>query len=256
MPFLDGVPCSIHGIVLPDGGTAALRPVELAVLHSPRSRRFVHGGQSTWWDPPPADREAMRDLARRVGAHLAAAHGYRGGFGVDGVLTADGFRPTELNPRLSAGFTAVGAVDPAFFWLLQAALVAGDDPGLDVADLESLVPLMDATRAGRPTAVGHGVSVGSPAPRPVLLHDGRLVRSELDLGSRVVAADIASGFVARVEPCALLRPGDRMAPLNHALMAFCDRELGTRFLADDDLTWGRDPTAGSAAGSGAADAAP
>ena len=28
MPFLEGVPCSIHGFVLPDG-TAALRPVEI-----------------------------------------------------------------------------------------------------------------------------------------------------------------------------------------------------------------------------------
>ena len=89
MPFLDGVPCSIHGFVLPDG-TAALRPVEIAMLRDEAERRFVYGGLGTSWDPPAADREEMRDVVRRVGAHLQAAHGYRGAFGIDGVLTADG----------------------------------------------------------------------------------------------------------------------------------------------------------------------
>ena len=104
MPFLDGVPCSIHGFVLPDG-TAALRPVEIATLRNPVDRSFVYGGLGTTWDPPAADRDEMRDAARRVGRHLQRAHGYRGAFGIDGVLTADGFRPTELNTRMSAGAT-------------------------------------------------------------------------------------------------------------------------------------------------------
>src|ERR671920_1844814 len=68
MPFLDGVPCSIHGLVLPDG-TAAFRPVELAILRD-AGRRFVYGGQGTTWDPPDADRAAMRDLVRRTGECL------------------------------------------------------------------------------------------------------------------------------------------------------------------------------------------
>ena len=124
MPFLDGVPCSIHGFVLPDG-TAALRPVEIAMLRNAAERRFVYGGLGTSWDPPAADREEMRDVVRRVGAHLQAAHGYRGAFGIDGVLTADGFRPTELNTRMSAGATTVAEVDRRFFTLLQANLVGG-----------------------------------------------------------------------------------------------------------------------------------
>ena len=80
----------------------------------------------------------MRAIARRVGAHLQAAHGYRGAFGIDGVLTADGFRPTELNTRMSAGATAVSQVDRRFFTLLQANLVAGVDTGLTAADVEGL----------------------------------------------------------------------------------------------------------------------
>src|SRR6266536_534005 len=34
MPFLEGIPCSIHGIVFPDG-VAALRPVEMVTLRAP-----------------------------------------------------------------------------------------------------------------------------------------------------------------------------------------------------------------------------
>lgn len=145
MPFLDGVPCSIHGFVLADG-TAVLRPVEIAVLRDRSARTFVYGGLSSTWDPPEADREHLREVARRVGEHLRSAHGYRGAFGVDGVLTADGFLPTELNPRLSAGATLLARVDTDFFQLLQANLLAGVDTGATVADVEELLPAMDAAR--------------------------------------------------------------------------------------------------------------
>lgn len=47
MPFLDGIPCSVHGFVLPDG-VAALRPVEMVVLRQPGSARFRYAGSSTW----------------------------------------------------------------------------------------------------------------------------------------------------------------------------------------------------------------
>ncbi len=229
-PFLDGVPCSIHGLVLPDG-TAALRPVELAVLRDDARRRFVYGGLSTWWDPPVADREEMRAAVRRVGSHLADAHGYRGAFGVDGVLTADGFLPTELNPRLSAGLTVLAEADPDLVGLLQQHLLAGLDPGLTVADVESLVPLLDARRTGRPSAVGQGVSLGGTVGYRVSLVDGRLVRDDAGAGSAtLVAADTPVGFVARIDPADdLLTPGQRLAPVNVALLAHLDETYGTGF---------------------------
>lgn len=226
MPFLDGVPCSIHGFVLgaEAGGTAVFRPVEMAVLRHRETRSFVYGGLSTWWDPPAADREVMRAAARRVGDHLAAAHGYRGAFGIDGVLTVDGFRPTELNTRASAGVSTLARVDPAFFSLLQDHLVAGLDHGLTVDDVESLVPLLDARRAGRPSAVGQGVSLGGDLSHPVVLRAGRLERAPAGVvtGTTLVAADTPVGFFAKLDPCALLAEGDRLAPLNVALMAHLD----------------------------------
>ena len=60
------------------------------------------------------------------------------------VLTADGFRPTELNTRLAAGAELLAALDSDLVHLLQIHLVAGLDTGVTVADLEALVPVMDA----------------------------------------------------------------------------------------------------------------
>jgi hypothetical protein len=148
MPLLAGVPCSIHGLVLP-GGTAVLRPVEIRTEPDPAGR-FVARGLRTTWDPPDAGRAEMRAAARRVGDHLAAAHDYRGAFGVDGVLTADGFRPTELNPRMSAGLQLLARAAPDLLALLQDTLLAGEDPGLRPEDVETLVPLMDGERQALP----------------------------------------------------------------------------------------------------------
>jgi uncharacterized protein (UPF0262 family) len=84
-------------------------------------------------------------LAHRLPAHVAAAIEE---FDPDrrGVSLAG---PFELNTRMSAGASTVADVDRRFFTFLQANLVAGVDTGLTVDDLESLVPLTDATRTGK-----------------------------------------------------------------------------------------------------------
>ena len=207
-PFLDGVPCSIHGLVLPDG-TAALRPVEIAILRDLEQRRFVYGGIGTFWDPPAEDREEMRDAVRRVGAHLQSAHGYRGAFGIDGVLTAQGFLPTELNTRMSAGATTVAQVDDLFFALLQSALVEGRDTGLTAGDVETLVVLMDAERTGKAVAVAEGPKVGGSHSFPVSWDGRDFARSTEETGNVLVVADTPTGFFAKVDPCVSLAPGRR-----------------------------------------------
>ena len=63
MPFLEGVPCSIHGMVLPDG-TAAFRPVEIAMVRDPVRRRLLLSGLATTWDPPAGG--PGRDARRRT----------------------------------------------------------------------------------------------------------------------------------------------------------------------------------------------
>ena len=43
MPFLEGIPCSIHGMVFP-GGVAAFRPVEMVTLRQPGGPGSARGG--------------------------------------------------------------------------------------------------------------------------------------------------------------------------------------------------------------------
>jgi hypothetical protein len=228
MPFLEGVPCSIHGFVLPDG-TAALRPVEIAVLRDPARRKLVYGGLGTTWDPPPADREQMRAAVRRVGAHLQRAHGYRGAFGIDGVLTADGFRPTELNTRMSAGATTVAEVDRAFFVMLQAALVAAVDTGISAAQVEELVSLMDAHRTGRVVAVADDVRVSHEETYPVAWDGTSFARADAETGNVLSIGATPTGFFATVDPCAALAQGERLATVTAGLLELADREYGSSF---------------------------
>ncbi|MGZ5404861.1 MAG: hypothetical protein ACXWDL_09450, partial [Nocardioides sp.] len=212
-----------------------LRPVEIATLRNAEQRRLVFGGLSSWWDPAPADREEMRDVARRVGEQLRSAYAYRGAFGVDGVLTADGFRPTELNPRLPAGLNVAGGVDLRLLSFLQVSLLADLDTGLTVADVESLLPLLDRHREGRPLAVGTGRTLSGPDDFPVtvtLAADGtssRIDRADTDTGDRLVLSDTPTGFFVQLDPCTSLTTGARLAPLNVALMGFLDREYDTGF---------------------------
>ena len=239
MPFLEGVPCSIHGMVL-DDGVAVFRPVELAILRNPARHVFVYGGQGTFWDPPDADRDQMRELVRRTGEHLRRWAGYRGAFGIDGVLTVDGFLPTEINTRLTGGLTGLArAADLALFQLLQVNLVLGRDAGLTASQLESwAVPAMDRYRVGKPVAVSGRRTVEEPTNIAVTW-DGRDLRRADETGPADDAADDADvmvqvapssvGTFARLHPCRVLRPGDRIGPLNAALMRFLDDEIGTRF---------------------------
>jgi hypothetical protein len=228
LPFLEGVPCSIHGFVLPDG-TAVLRPVEIVTLRDLEARTMAYSGLGSTWDPPSADRDTMRAAARRVGAHLQRDHGYRGAFGVDGVLTADGFRPTELNTRMSAGATALSVVDKRFFTFLQAALVAGTDPGITAADVEGLVPAMDAARVGKVIAFGEGVKQPSQESYPVSYDGAAFARAEEETGNLLQVGATPSGLFARVEPCAAVVPGRRVAPVNAALLRLLDASYGTSF---------------------------
>ena len=159
-PFLEGVPCSIHGMVLGDT-TLAFRPCEMMVLLDLERETFEYARAATFWDPSPDDRADMRSVARVIGDVLRTRVGYRGVFTVDGVLTADGFRPTEVNPRFGGALpqrlpTADGGILPLFF--VHLAAVTGNLDQIDPHALEDLiVHRLDEHRAGSafiPTSTG------------------------------------------------------------------------------------------------------
>jgi hypothetical protein len=229
MPFLEGIPCSIHGVVFPRG-VATFRPVEMVTLRQPGSSRLRYAGAATFWDPPPADREVMRDLARRVGEGLRERVGYRGAFTVDGVLAAEGFRPTELNPRLGAGLSAMTRDLPELpVGLLDRALVEGEPLALEAGELEGQVlAAADRTRAGGAWTVTT-VTASSTQELPLVFEggvcrpvaDGQAPDGVLSFGPSGVG-----GFVRLALDPARVPTGPSVAPLAVAAFALADERFG------------------------------
>lgn len=143
MPFLEGLPASIHGWVT-NSGVAVFLPVEILMLRPADRSGFVYAGVSTLWNAPERATEEMRGIAKNVGEALSESDGYRGPFGIDGILTADGFRPTELNPRMSAGAgVQLGSVDLPLGLLMRCeieGLIEVDHEWLEDAAIDQRKP--------------------------------------------------------------------------------------------------------------------
>lgn len=247
--FLDGVPCSIHGLCLPDG-VAVFRPVELATLRNPDRGRFVYAGMGTTWEPAPSDAEEMRRLARALGEHLSRRYGYRGGFGIDGVMTADGFRVNEVNPRFSGGLTRLARIAPeAHLELVQVNALLGRDVGKSVAEIEDeTLRMLDDNRfidamglSDRHLFDDHveiAVAAGDARLEPADLSDPRVTADtpgEVSTDVLSVIGSVAAGpsplgsFVRFTVSDDVLRVGDRVAPYSALLLDFADRTWGTDF---------------------------
>ena len=154
MPFVEGVPCSVHGIVFPEG-VAVFRPMELLTLRRPGSGEFVYAGSASYWDPARADREAIRAIGRRIGEGLQAQVAYRGAYTVDGVLGEDGFIPTEINTRIGAAIRHnVDHLPDLPLNALMFAAAEGERLDYRPAQLEAFVlEHAEARRSGGPRRV-------------------------------------------------------------------------------------------------------
>ncbi|MEM1413390.1 MAG: hypothetical protein AAGH15_00745 [Myxococcota bacterium] len=190
MPFLEGIPCSMHGFVFPDGQTIALRACEMLVLRTPGSARLAYAAASTFWLPRDEDAEAMRTATLRTAARLRDAHGYVGSFTVDGVVTEEGFRPTELNPRFGAAIARLAKGEPRLpLYLLHLALTAGEDLDYRPKGLETL--LVEASLKKPAGSAWRGV------PRAVEAREAALV---VDEGVRFAAEGETPTFRVRMGP--------------------------------------------------------
>jgi hypothetical protein len=223
MPFVEGIPCSVHGIVLPDG-VAVLRPVEMVTLR--RGHEFVYAGCATYWDPTPAVREQMRSIARRAGEQLAREVDFKGTFTVDGVVAADGFWPTELNPRFGAGIMTIARGTGIPMVLVNDLIVAGHDIGRTAAELEADVLAQGDAHRGGGTWISGLDGELEEIDRPVAF-DGS-AWSWAGSHDRVAGLVTASaGFVrCRYEPTAT-PTGWSTGPRAAAFWEFLDRDRGT-----------------------------
>ncbi len=229
MPFLEGLPCSIHAFVLPHR-VEVFRPVEMLILRDPRAGRFVYASVGTGWDPRPEDREEMRRVAKDVGHHLRETVGYLGGCSIDGVMTVDGFRPTELNPRLSAGLgLQLGSMaEDLPVGTLSHLLIEGDlDPSLLEGIGDRASAAADATRIAR--VVLHSPVAIEETEVPVRWTGEAVVEADpAEATATVESGSAPSGWVvmARFEG---VPAGPSLAPIAQGVARFAAERLGAPF---------------------------
>ncbi|WP_213455794.1 hypothetical protein [Rhizomonospora bruguierae] len=223
LPALRGTPCRLHGLVLPEA-TVAFPPLELLVPHRPDDGVYLCAG--AWPLPDPAGLIAQ---TRWLGDRLRDRLAYRGGFSVDGILTRNGFRPTDLNTRITSVFEAL----PPMVRVAAhtAAIVARANlPGVDGCaserwfgqvfdEPEELVLRLPAPQSANAAELGvrWNGSVLEPAARGG--HHGVI---ELNQGAR--------GMVASIRLHRTHLPADVVLQrVAVAALAAADRLLGTGF---------------------------
>jgi hypothetical protein len=228
-PFVDGVPCSIHGFVA-GSGVVVLRPVELVTLRVDDERGLRYAGAATYFDPEPVDRVLMRAAALRLGLYLRERVDFRGGFTIDGICSAGGWTATECNPRGGAGLGYLGECVPELLGgLMQRVAAAGGLPTLDTNAIEDVVVgRADGRRWGgawTPTEAEWSETITTP-----IVGDEHGYRRALE--GEIADATIstgpgpAGGFI-RFEPVPERTPaGPSLAPRAVAALAFADDELG------------------------------
>ncbi len=228
-PFVDGVPCSIHGFVVASG-VAVLRPVELVTLRADDDSGLRYAGAATYFDPEPDDRAVMRTAALRLGTHLRERVDFRGGFTIDGICGADGWTATECNPRGGAGLGYLGACVPELLGgLMQRMAAAGGFATLDTNAIEEVVVgRADGCRWGgawTPTAAVWSETITTPVAGDEHGYR-RAADGEVADATILTGPGPAGGFV-RYEPVPERTPaGPSLAPRAVAALEFADAELG------------------------------
>ncbi len=212
MPFLDGIPCSIHGFATRDG-VAVFLPVEMIILRNTERSEFIYAQAASFWNPPDFVRDQMRGAARSVGALLSERYGYVGGFGIDGVCTVDGFLPTELNPRLSVGHNLHSREADVPLESIELMLIEGD-LDVDAHNLEdTIVSVAAENRRGgmlTPLTTAH-----EPAKTGIRFEEDQAVAVDADGESdgtmEIGSAAMGSIIILRLEP-GRMRIGPSIAP--------------------------------------------
>ena len=105
---------------------------------SPGHLRFV--GMGTTGFPTNMTANNMRDVARRVGGLLRERFGFLGTFTVDGIMSEDGFLPTELRARVGGALGLMSEGIPETGLLLHTQFLAHEiDTGIRARDFEEFV---------------------------------------------------------------------------------------------------------------------
>ena len=162
---ISGLPCSAAAVA--DGRSAVLLGVSEQLI----GRRALGARGWQWCGnvvPPrlPArEQHALADAAQAICAHLAAAFGLRGVFGVD--LVWDGARPwvVEVNPRPVASLETIDAAHGVRSFAAHLEACAGRLPAASAAARRRRGRQGGAVRDRGPAGAGHERLDGARDPR-------------------------------------------------------------------------------------------
>lgn len=225
MPLLEGIPVRLHGLTLARR-VIPFPPMELVTLPRTDHGTFLCAGAV----PTLGYAASLTTRTGRIGAGLRERLGYCGGFSIDGILTADGFLPTDFNARLTS---AMEAAPPDLRVRLHAVnLLARDGVDPESATVEQIAAEIFA--AGETyTLYGAATRVRDRAPRDVTVRwnghrlapaadapaDGRLILTPSPRGWQLTATLTADRLPA----------SDRLGPLAPEVFRLSDEVLGTDF---------------------------
>lgn len=174
MPFLKGIPCSIHGWVF-EKGEISLRPCEMLVQQSDDTH-FEYHGAAIHWLPNDRVHQQMQIAADRVAKFLKERYDYRGVFTIDGVADEERFYPTELNPRFGGAIARMATSIPDLpLLLMHYATIEG---GLTDIDHEALRELI-LTEAAKHSSIRPMMKLKQPCAQQIsksfILQEGKWI---------------------------------------------------------------------------------
>lgn len=226
MPLMPGVPIRLHGMVFANA-VISFAPLEAVTLPRPQSSTFLCCG-ATGRIP---DSARLRRLTENLGTGLATELDYRGAFSVDGILTIDGFQPTDFNTRLTSAIEA----SPADIRVeLQAANVLARE-GIALPDVGGLNQIgEDALPDNKVTIYGAAtrISPASPAEVAVRWSAGHVLEpaSVGDADAHIRVSESLRGWTITAQlDRSRLPDGEFAGPYAPAIFEFADQFLGTNF---------------------------
>jgi hypothetical protein len=222
MPLLPGLPVRVHGLVLGDQ-VVPFPAREIVSLPRPGQGAFLCAGTSSLEDVG-----GLASLTRHLGDGLREHLDFRGGFSVDGVLTGEGFRPTDFNARLTS---AMEAAPPAARVRLHAVnVLARERAEPPVGVIRSIVRDAYASDS-RHTLYGASSSINAGAPSTVsaVWRLGRLVRSTEPADVTLTTHASPRGWLITGSLDARRVPPGPLGCAAPAVFRLSDQELGTDF---------------------------
>ncbi|MDZ5447554.1 hypothetical protein U2F26_33440 [Micromonospora sp. 4G57] len=225
MPLLEGIPLRLHGMALTTK-VIPFPPMELVTLPRPEQGTFLCAGAV-----PTLGRAAdLVTQTERLGAGLRERLGYRGGFSVDGILTAGGFLPTDFNARLTSAMEAAPSERRVLLHAVNLLARDGIEP-----DTSAVEQLAEETFAAAATCTIYGAATHadprSPREAAVRWNGDRLVPAPSGAadGSLVITPSPRGWLLTATLATDRLPSGGRVGPWAPEVFRLSDEVLGTNF---------------------------